>query len=90
MNMYRDEILHINEKSTEPTSTFVNCGAYHFDYNIFEYIDKTPVDYRFNERIITNTINMMIEDGISFYGIKTNDLKEITRIEDIEKVENNL
>jgi dTDP-glucose pyrophosphorylase len=82
-----DKILNINEKSTTPTSNLVNCGAYHFTKDVFEYIPKTDVDERFNERIITNTINLMIDNGIEFTGIKINRLDEITYPEDIAIVE---
>jgi len=82
-----DKIKAIHEKSTEPTSHFVNCGTYHFTPEVFDYIPKTSVDERFNERIITNTINLMIKDGIEFTGIRVKELNEITYPEDIEKVE---
>lgn len=80
-------ILHINERVDNPTSNLVNCGAYHFTTDVFDYIPKTPVDERFNERIIANTINLMIDDGIEFTGIKIDELNEITYPEDIKMVE---
>lgn len=85
-----DYISWIHEKSTNPVSNFVNCGAYHFDTNVFEYIEKTGYDERFNERIITNTINLMIKDGIEFKGIPIDYLNEISYPKDIEKVEKRL
>ena len=87
MEISGTKILSINEKSTEPTSNLVNCGAYHFTKDVFEYIPKTEIDERFNERIITNTINLMIQDGIEFTGIKIKELNEITYPEDIKIVE---
>ena len=87
----KDEyIKHINEKSTKPTSNKVNCGAYHFTTEIFDYIEKTPIDSRFGEKIITNSINLMIDDAIVFRGIYIDKLNEISRVEDIEKVERNI
>ena len=83
-------IVKINEKVTKPVSCFVNCGAYHFTPDIFDYIPKTEIDKRFNERIITNTINLMIQDKIGFIGIKIDELNEITYPEDIEIVEKRL
>lgn len=80
----------INEKTTRPTSYHINCGAYHFDERVFKYINKTDYDHRYNERIITNTINLMIDDGIPFSAFWTNDLYEISYFEDIERVENSL
>ena len=89
LDIYDDDIQFINEKSTKPTSNLVNCGAYHFTIDVFDYIEQTQVDERFNERIITNTINMMISDYYLFKGIYIDCLNEITRVEDIRKYETN-
>lgn len=83
-------IKHINEKSTTPTSNNVNCSAYHFTSDIFKYISKTEIDKRFDERIITNTINLMIDDGYSFKGIKIDELNEVSYPKDIKIVEERL
>lgn len=83
-------IMNINEKSTEPTSNFINCSAYHFSPEIFDYIPKTEIDPRFNERIITNTINLIIEDKTIFTGISIKERNEISYPEDIKKVEERL
>jgi NDP-sugar pyrophosphorylase family protein len=83
-------IKKIYEKETKPVSNFVNCGAYHFDKRIFDYIPKTHVDERFKERIITNTINLMLERKIPFHGIYTDNLYEITYPKDIQEVERKL
>ena len=80
-------VKNINEKSTNPTSNRINCGAYNFDKRVFDYIKKTPYDERFNEKIITNTINLMVSDGVRFKSLYIPELNEITRIEDIKKVE---
>jgi len=83
-------IKQIHEKSTNPISNFVNCSAYHFTKDIFRYIPMTKVDTRFGERIITNTINLMIEDGYKFRGVPIEYLHEISRPEDIDEVERKL
>lgn len=83
-------IRHINEKSTRPTSRLVNCSAYHFTDDVFNYIPKTPIDERFGERIITNTINLMIDDGVKFKGIPVREHLEISYPEDIKRVEKRL
>jgi bifunctional UDP-N-acetylglucosamine pyrophosphorylase/glucosamine-1-phosphate N-acetyltransferase len=88
--MINDGIIHIHEKSTTPVSNLVNCSAYHFKKNVFDYIPKTQVDERFGERIITNTINLMIDDGIRFKGIKIEKLLEISYPADIDKVQDEL
>jgi len=80
----------INEKATNPTSNLINCSGYHFTPTVFEFIHRTLIDERFEERIITNTINLMIENHVVFQGIKVKELNEISHIEDIEKIENRL
>lgn len=90
IEFFEDRINKIWEKSTTPVSEFVNCSAYHFDKKIFDYIPKTPIDERFGERIITNTINLMLEKKIRFHGIYTDDLYEITYPKDIQIVERKL
>lgn len=82
-----NHIERINEKCTNPTSNLVNCSAYHFSPTVFNFIKKTDIDVRFGERIITNTINLMIDKGVRFTGIRINNFCEITRPEDIEEVE---
>ena len=71
-----NQIKHINEKSTEPSSKLVNCAGYHLTQDVFDYIEKTSEDSRFNEKIITNTINLMIDDGYRFKGIPIKYLNE--------------
>lgn len=90
LDLNKNYIRHINEKSTEPTSNLVNCSAYHFNKDMFEYIPKTSVDKRFGERIITNTINLMIDDGYKFGGIRIKELNEVTRSKDIKIIERRL
>ena len=90
IEIYGDIVYHINEKSTKPTSNMVNCGAYHFSKDVFKYIPMTEVDSRFDERIITNTINYMIDYMYEFTSIEIPNLNEITRVEDIKKVERRL
>jgi len=84
------DITYINEKSSRPTSNLVNCGAYHFDHRIFKYIKETQEDVRFKEKIITNSINLMIDDGIKFRGIYMDKLLEVSYPEDIKEVEKEL
>lgn len=90
MEMIDDTILKIHEKSTNPISRKVNAGAYHFDKDVWKYIDLTPMDERFNERIITNTINLMIKDGHTFKGVYINQLNEVSYPKDIQIVNDRL
>lgn len=77
----------INEKETNPTSNKVNVGIYHFTPDIFKAIERTENDARFNERIITNSINRYILDGGEFVGINATDMLEVTVPNDIKTVE---
>jgi len=84
------EIKFINEKTTRPTSNKINCGVYHFNKEVFRYIRDTDYDRRFSEKIITNTINLMIDDGIDFSGYHVSELNEVSRPDDIELLEDKL
>jgi len=84
------KIKFINEKSSRPTSHYVNGGSYHFNRSVFDYIKMTPYDSRFGEKIITNTINIMIDNGIKFSGFWIDSLNEISYPEDIEDIGNKL
>ena len=68
----------------------VNCSAYHFTPTIFPFIHETLIDERFDERIITNTINVMLENHVVFQGIKIKELNEVSYIKDIDIVESRL
>jgi len=83
-------ILHIFEKDTKPISNYVNCSAYHFDKRIFKFIKETPIDNRFREKIITNSINLFIDADNMFKGIYIEKLLEITYPKDIKIVEKEL
>ena len=90
LDLKGDMILNINEKSTEPTSNFINCSAYHFSPEIFDYIPKTEIDSRFNERILTNTINLLIKDKKTFNAISIKERNEISYPDDIKEIEHRL
>ena len=90
LNMDGNKVLRINEKQTENKSNKINCGAYHLDGKIYEYIFNTPPNERFNEIIITDSINMMIDDGYDFKRIKIDSLMDITKPRDIDRLENDI
>lgn len=87
LDMEDNLITKINEKESNPTSNRVNAGLYHFTKDIFKSIERTECDNRFNERIITNSINKYIQDGNKFYGYKINRMLEVTVPSDIKEVE---
>ena len=90
LDINNNEIVRINEKETNPTTNLVNGGLYHFTQDIFKYIERTEYDKRFNEKIITNSINNLIRDGIKFYGLKVDELLEANTVKDIKKLEEHL
>jgi UDP-N-acetylglucosamine diphosphorylase / glucose-1-phosphate thymidylyltransferase / UDP-N-acetylgalactosamine diphosphorylase / glucosamine-1-phosphate N-acetyltransferase / galactosamine-1-phosphate N-acetyltransferase len=87
IEMKKNKILRINEKETNPISNKVNTGLYHFTRDIFKAIERTEIDKRFNEKIITNSINRYIKDGGVFYGYPAKDMLEVTDPKDVDEVE---
>ena len=56
-----NKLIKIYEKMDEPFSNIINAGIYHFNKNIFEYIDKTKKSPR-GEYEITDSINMLVKN----------------------------
>ena len=56
-----DKIVRIREKERGVKSNLVNAGIYHFDKDIFEFIDKTGISPR-GEYELTDSINLMIRE----------------------------
>jgi bifunctional UDP-N-acetylglucosamine pyrophosphorylase/glucosamine-1-phosphate N-acetyltransferase len=59
------ELVKIKEKLQEVTPGLINAGIYIFPQEIFEMIKKTQLSPR-GEYEITDTIQMMIEEGFRF------------------------
>lgn len=59
VEMRGNKIIKIYEKMEEPFSNLINAGIYHFNEEIFEYIEKTKKSPR-GEYEITDTINMFL------------------------------
>ena len=57
----KDKIVRIREKERGAKSNLVNAGIYHFDEDIFEFIDKTGISPR-GEYELTDSINLMIRE----------------------------
>jgi len=57
----KDKIVRIREKKRGVKSNLVNAGIYHFDKDIFEFIDKTGISPR-GEYELTDSINLMIRE----------------------------
>jgi bifunctional UDP-N-acetylglucosamine pyrophosphorylase/glucosamine-1-phosphate N-acetyltransferase len=71
------KILKIYEKPKVFLSSFINIGAYHFTQEIFEAIRKTSLSPR-KEYEITDSIQLLINRGISIKGIKIRDWIDLT------------
>jgi len=84
IEMDKNNIIHIHEKKTTPISNMVNISAYHFTKEVYNYLEDTPFHTEYKEKIITETINRMIIDGIKFTGIKASMWYHITKKEDID------
>lgn len=87
LDMDGKKVVAINEKQKESKSEKINCGAYHLDARAYGYIFDTTPNERFKEIIITDSINMMIDDGYEFKGIEIDSLIDITKPEDIDRLE---
>ena len=84
IEMDKDNIIHIHEKKTKPVSNMVNISAYHFTKGIYNYLEDTPFHLEYKEKIITETINRMIIDGIKFTGIEASTWYHISKKEDLD------
>ena len=60
------KVLKAVEKPQKPTSKYRGCGLYFFTSKFFEYIRKTPVSKKTGKREITDTINLIAQDGKAF------------------------
>ena len=84
------KVISIREKATEAAPGFINAGVYVFPKEIFTYIEKTPLSPR-NEYEITDTIQMMIDEGWSFAAYELKGFwKDIAYVADIEQAQNAL
>ena len=57
-----NRIVKIYEKMQNPITKVINAGIYHFNNNIFDFIEKTKKSLR-GEYEITDSINMMIKSN---------------------------
>jgi len=81
------KVVSIREKATEAASGFINAGVYLFPKEIFTYIEKTPLSPR-NEYEITDTIQMMINEGWVFKAYELKGFwKDIAYVADIEEAQ---
>jgi len=58
-----DKVVKIREKEKIAQNNLVNAGIYHFDKDIFGFIDKTGISPR-GEYELTDSINLMIREKI--------------------------
>jgi len=54
------------EKPQKPKSTYRGCGIYFFQPEVFKYIEKTLPSKSTGKREITDTINLIAQDGKAF------------------------
>lgn len=66
----KGKVSRIIEKPRDKISHLVNAGIYIFSPSIFDEIDKTPVS-DIGEYAITDTIQRMIEKGVSVTNVTT-------------------
>ncbi len=79
--------VSIKEKVKGASPGFINAGVYLFPREIFTYIEKTPLSPR-NEYEITDTIQMMINEGWEFKACELRGFwTDITYAADIQKAQ---
>ena len=83
------EIIEIVEKPSAPMSNLRGVGVYLFDPKVFDFIEKTPISAKRNEREITDTISLIAKKrhayGVLINGVNINvntssDLLEATKL----------
>jgi len=85
MEIRGGRLVTVKEKVEEEAPGFVNAGAYLFPKEIFEWIRKTPLSPR-KEYEITDTIQMMIDQGLQFTVYELKDFwTDIAYQSDLEK-----
>jgi bifunctional UDP-N-acetylglucosamine pyrophosphorylase/glucosamine-1-phosphate N-acetyltransferase len=70
-----NKIIKIYEKMQKPFTNVINAGIYHYNKNIFDFIDKTKKSLR-GEYEITDSINMMAKD-IHFEGVFLSEWRDV-------------
>jgi len=85
MEIRGGRLVTVKEKTEERAPGFVNAGGYLFPKEIFEWIRKTPLSPR-EEYEITDTIQMMIDQGLQFTVYELKDFwTDIAYQSDLEK-----
>ena len=69
------KVLKIYEKMEHPISNTINAGIYHFDKQIFDFINRTEKSLR-GEYEITDSINMMIKE-IDFRSVFLKEWRDV-------------
>jgi len=80
-------VVSVKEKAGQAVPGFINAGVYLFPREIFNYIDRTSLSSR-KEYEVTDTIQMMIDDGLSFAAYELRGFwKDIAVISDIDEAQ---
>ena len=83
----KGKVVSVKEKTGQAVPGFINAGVYLFPKEIFSYIEKTPLSSR-KEYEVTDTIQMMINEGFSFTAYKLQGFwKDIAYASDIEEAQ---
>lgn len=67
-------VARVIEKPRFPTSDLKGCGVYAFNLSIFDAIRRTPRTAQRDEYELTNSIQILIEDGYPVYAADVVDL----------------
>jgi len=81
------KVVQVKEKAAESVPGFINAGVYLFPKEIFACIERTPLSPR-KEYEITDTIQMMIDDGWQFAAYELRGFwRDIAYLADIEEAQ---
>lgn len=64
-----ERVVRIIEKASQPPTNLINAGIYHFNREILEFVEATPLSKR-GEYEITDSIQMAVDEGVLFKTIK--------------------
>jgi UDP-N-acetylglucosamine diphosphorylase / glucose-1-phosphate thymidylyltransferase / UDP-N-acetylgalactosamine diphosphorylase / glucosamine-1-phosphate N-acetyltransferase / galactosamine-1-phosphate N-acetyltransferase len=63
------QILRITEKPSTPESNLRGVGVYLFDPKVFDFIERTPISTKRNEKEITDTIALIAKEGNAYAAL---------------------
>lgn len=67
LEVENSRLVRIREKEGIPQPALINASLYLFNRKVFPFIERTEINPKRRERELTDTINLMIEEGNPFH-----------------------